>query len=113
MGHKSIDWNYLNRDNDGSLITNGLNTFTKEYWTPQNPTNEYARLDAQGPGGVASPGKVYDRSFIRFESISLGYTLPKTWTSKYQMSNKKIYGSVRNVAVWQKTGSMAIPKQED
>ncbi|ULT44917.1 hypothetical protein KRR40_17330 [Niabella defluvii] len=54
MGHKSIDWNYLNRDNDGSLITNGLNTFTKEYWTPQNPTNEYARLDAQGPGGVAS-----------------------------------------------------------
>lgn len=110
MGHKSIDWNYLNRDNDGSLITNGLNTFTKEYWTPQNPTHDYARLDAQGPGGVASPGKVYDRSFIRFESISLGYTLPKTWTSKYQMSNVKIYGSVRNVAVWQKDWEYGDPE---
>lgn len=110
MGHKSIDWNYLNRDNDGSLITNGLNTFTKEYWTPQNPTNDYARLDAQGPGGVASPGKVYDRSFIRFESISLGYTLPKTWTSKYQMSNVKIYGSLRNVGVWQKDWEYGDPE---
>lgn len=110
MGHKSLDGNYLNRDNDGSLISNGLNTFTKEYWTPQNPTNEYARLDAQGPGGVTSPAKLYDRSFIRFESISLGYTLPKTWTSKYQMSNVKIYGSVRNLGVWQKDWEYGDPE---
>ncbi|MCH5716456.1 hypothetical protein [Niabella hibiscisoli] len=92
------------------MITNGLNTFTKEYWTPQNATNDYARLDAQGPGGVASPGKVYDRSFIRFESISMGYTLPRTWTSKYQMSNVKVYGSVRNVAVWQKDWQYGDPE---
>ena len=80
MGHKSLSTNYLNRDNDGSLITNGMNTFKKEYWTPENPTNKYARLDAQGPAGVSTPGKVYDRSFIRFENISFGYTLPKNGT---------------------------------
>ena len=110
MGHKSLNTNYLNRDNDGSLITNGLNTFTKAYWTPENPTNDYARLDAQGPGGVSTPAKLYDRSFVRFESISLGYTFPKIWSKKYQMENVKLYGSVRNVGVWQKDWEYGDPE---
>lgn len=110
IGHKSLNGNYLNRDNDGSLITNGLNTFTKEYWTPENPTNEYARLDAQGPGGVSSPSQLYDRSFIRFESISVGYSLPSSWISRYQISNAKLYGSLRNVGVWQKNWEYGDPE---
>ena len=109
MGHKSSSTNYLNRDNDGSLITNGMNTFKKEYWTPENPTNKYARLDAQGPAGVSTPAKVYDRSFIRFENISLGYTLPKKWHMK-DIEKIEVYGSVRNVAVWQKEWEYGDPE---
>lgn len=109
MGHKSSSTNYLNRDNDGSLITNGMNTFKKEYWTPENPTNKYARLDAQGPAGVSTPAKVYDRSFIRFENISLGYTLPKKWLMK-DIEKIEVYGSVRNVAVWQKEWEYGDPE---
>lgn len=113
MGHKSLSTNYLNRDNDGSLITNGMNTFKKEYWTPENPTNEYARLDAQGPSGVSTPGKLYDRSFIRFENISVGYTLPKKWLMKYGIEKFKVFGSVRNVAVWQKDWEYGDPETGD
>jgi hypothetical protein len=112
MGHKSSSTNYLNRDNDGSLITNGMNTFKKEYWTPENPTNKYARLDAQGPAGVSTPAKVYDRSFIRFENISLGYTLPKKWHMK-DIEKIEVYGSVRNVAVWQKEWEYGDPETGD
>lgn len=112
MGHKSLSANYLNRDNDGSLITNGMNTFKKEYWTPENPTNNYARLDAQGPAGVSTPSKVYDRSFIRFENISLGYTLPKKWLMK-DIEKIEVYGSVRNVAVWQKEWEYGDPETGD
>jgi TonB-linked SusC/RagA family outer membrane protein len=109
MGHKSLNGNYLNKDNGGSLITYNYNTFAKEYWTPDNPTNEYARLDAMAPAG-ASADKLYDRSFIRFESLSLGYTLPKMWTSKLDVDRLKVYGSVRNVEAWQKNWEYGDPE---
>lgn len=102
MGHKSMETYYLNQDNGGSLITNGLNTYEKKYWTPENPSNKYARLNAQGPAGVTSPGKLHNRSFIRLENISVGYTFPREWVQKFQVEKMKIYGSVRNVAVWKK-----------
>jgi TonB-linked SusC/RagA family outer membrane protein len=99
MGHKRTEGLYINEDNGGSLITYGLNTFKKEYWTPDNPTNKYARLDAQGPDGK-KPGRIYDRSFIRLENITLGYTLPTTWTQKFEIERLKVFATVRNPAVW-------------
>ncbi|MGE4587634.1 MAG: SusC/RagA family TonB-linked outer membrane protein [Mangrovibacterium sp.] len=101
-GHKSLSSNYLNQDNGTSSITNGFNLYAKEYWTPDNPTNEFGRLDARGPAGVTSPGMLYNRSFIRLENITLGYTLPKRITSRWTIEKLKIYGNIRNVAVWTK-----------
>jgi TonB-linked SusC/RagA family outer membrane protein len=109
MGHKSLSGDYLNKDNAGSLITYNFNTFAKNYWTPENPTNKYARLDAQSPAG-AGADKLYDRSFIRFENISVGYTLPKSWTRKLDVEKVKFYGSLRNVAVWQKDWEYGDPE---
>lgn len=101
-GHKSVETMYLNQDNGSSGITRGENVYAKEYWTPENPTNEFARLDAKGPSGVNSPAKLYDRSFIRLENISLAYTLPRKITSQWNIDRVKVFGSVRNVAVWAK-----------
>lgn len=109
MGHKSLSGNYLNKDNGGSLITYNFNTFAKAYWTPENPTSKYARLDATVPSG-ASGDRLYDRSFIRFENVSLGYTFPKVWTRKLDIEKVKLYGSVRNVAVWQKDWEYGDPE---
>jgi TonB-linked SusC/RagA family outer membrane protein len=109
MGHKSLSSNYMNGDNGGSLITYNYNTFAKEYWTPENPSNEYARLDAQTPTG-AGGGTLYDRSYIRLENISLGYTLPKSFTSRYKIEKLKVFGSIRNVAVWNKDWEYGDPE---
>ncbi|MGC4233154.1 MAG: SusC/RagA family TonB-linked outer membrane protein [Niabella sp.] len=109
MGHKSLNGNYLNKDNGGSLITYNFNTFSKEYWTPENPTNEYARLDAMAPSG-AGADKLYDRSFIRLENISFGYSLPKLLANRLNVQKVKLYGSVRNVAVWQKDWEYGDPE---
>jgi TonB-linked SusC/RagA family outer membrane protein len=102
MGHKSLNGAYLNQDNGTSLVTNLANTWEKNYWTLDNPTNDYARLDARGPAGVSAPGMLYDRSFIRLENVTLGYTLPSKWISKLGIEKLKVYSSVRNVAVWTK-----------
>ena len=109
MGHKSLSGNYLNKDNGGSLITANFNTFSKSYWTPDNPTNKYARLDATGPAGAATD-RLYDRSFIRFENVAVGYTFPKAWTRKVDIEKVKLYGSVRNVAVWQRDWEYGDPE---
>jgi TonB-linked SusC/RagA family outer membrane protein len=109
MGHKSLSGNYLNKDNGGSLITYNYNTFSKEYWTPENPTNQYARLDANAPAG-ASADKLYNRSFIRFENVSVGYTLPNKMTKKLEIEQVKVFGSVRNVGVWQKDWEYGDPE---
>lgn len=49
MGHKSLESMYLNNDDDGGGMTYRLvNKNAKEYWTVDNPTNKYARIEAQG-----------------------------------------------------------------
>jgi hypothetical protein len=42
----------MNTYNDGSLYTNNFNPFVNPYWTIDNPTNDWARLDARGPAGA-------------------------------------------------------------
>lgn len=109
MGHKSLSGNYLNQDNGGSLITNGMNTFKEPYWTVDHPTNSYARLDAAGPDGI-TPYKLYDRSFIRLENISCGYTLPGQLAGRLDMQQVKVYATIRNVAVWNKDWEYGDPE---
>lgn len=109
MGHKTLNGEYLNKDNGGSVITYNFNTFSKEYWTPENPTNRYARLDAMAPAGAGS-NRLYDRTFIRFENIAFGYTLPSKLTNKWDLQRVKVFGSLRNVAVWQNNWDYGDPE---
>lgn len=97
MGHKSRAGYYLNGDNSGSMFTQTCNTYVKEYWTPENPTNEYGRLNAVGPNGATGVNKVYNRSFVRLDNITLGYTLPKEWTRKFAMERVHLTAGINNV----------------
>lgn len=97
MGHKSLSGNYLNGDNSGSMFTNTCNTFKKEYWTPDNPTNEYARLNAVGPSGCTGVQKLYNRSFVRLDNITVGYTLPQEWTRKFMVEKVHLTAGINNV----------------
>ncbi|WP_281228694.1 SusC/RagA family TonB-linked outer membrane protein [Flavobacterium aquiphilum] len=103
MGHKSLDGRYMNTYNDGSLYTNNYNPFVNPYWTIDNPTNDWARLDARGPAG-AGTAKLYDRSFIRLDNISLAYSLPKDLIERLHLRNFKIFASVQNAATWAASG---------
>lgn len=117
MGHKSLNGYWLNQDNGGSQVTNAFNVMAKDYWTPDNPTNKYGRLNAAGPntglqGGVS---KLYNRSFVRLDDITLGYTLPRTWSNRLQIERIRVTASCKNVATfsgWEygdpETGGLAI-----
>lgn len=111
MGHKSLSGNYLNNDDDGGRMAYGMaNLPAKEYWTTENPTNDYGRIEAKGPTGAAGAQRLYDRSFIRLDNISVGYTLPNKWVSKWNLNHIKLYGTVRNVATWTKDWEYGDPE---
>jgi TonB-linked SusC/RagA family outer membrane protein len=96
MGHKSLAGYWLNGDNSGSMFTNTCNTYKKEYWTPDNPTNDYARLNAVGPSGVTGINKLYNRNFVRVDNITIGYTLPKELTSKIGIERVHFSAGIHN-----------------
>jgi len=101
MGGKSLNSNYMNTFNDASLYKFNFNPYVNPYWTLDNPTNDWARLDAKGPAGTpVAPGKLYDRSFIRLDNISLAFSLPKNLLERAHVKNLKIYASIQNVATW-------------
>ncbi|GAB3418282.1 TonB-dependent receptor [Niabella aquatica] len=102
MGHKSLNGAYLNQDNNTSLVTAGANTYEKPYWTADNSSDFWGRLDARGPSGLNAPKRVFNRSFARLDNITLGYTLPGKLLQSVNIENLKVFGSIRNVAVWKK-----------
>ena len=73
------------------------NSYVTPYWTPENPTNDYARLfSSNGSAGF----NVYRyASFIRINNISLAYNLPKSVVSKASLQSFKVFITASNVAV--------------
>lgn len=98
LGHKSLAGYYLNNDNGANMVTYCYNTYKKEYWTVDNPTNDYARLNASGPNGATGAQKLYNRSFVRFDNVSLSYTLPQRLIRPLALQRVKLFATVRNLA---------------
>lgn len=94
-GHKST---FNNAKNNDRLYPDRFNSFITPYWTPENPLNNWARLNSSAGGAVFN---VYrDRSFIRFNNLTLAYSVPKPLLSKANISNLKLSGGIRNVGWW-------------
>lgn len=71
------------------------------YWTPENPTNDYWSKDdgyanQYIAGKTVTPGKYQSANFWRVKDITLSYNLPKAFAKKIGLSNTKIYFSCKN-----------------
>lgn len=76
-------------------------------WTPESPSSSVPRLD----WGAKYTGATSDRwmtssDYLSLNNISLGYTLPKSLTSKIGLASVRIYGAADNVALWSKRKGM-------
>jgi TonB-linked SusC/RagA family outer membrane protein len=92
---------YLHAPN-GAYLTNlnGLRNGLKvNYWTPENPTNEFPAPGGALPGSASTAWTTlayYDASFAKVRSINLGYTLPQSISSKIKASTARVYVTVQN-----------------
>ncbi|MEP2026911.1 MAG: TonB-dependent receptor [Reichenbachiella sp.] len=83
----------------GEVGTGRYNALNMNYWTVDNPSNEY-----YGPGIASNPyrGAIFyqDASFVRISDITFGYTLPRTALEKFGFSNFRVYAQVTNPFVF-------------
>ncbi|WP_233376562.1 SusC/RagA family TonB-linked outer membrane protein [Maribellus sp. CM-23] len=93
-GHKGKMNSAKNRDS----FPERVNSYKIPFWTPETPHNDYARIYSAEGGAVFDVWR--DRSFIRLDNISLSYNVPNSLLDRAQISNLKIFATIRNVGWW-------------
>ena len=83
-----------------------LNNMVKDYWTPENPTNESAQPGNMGTyrSKAGSWGNqksdvshtMSSSDFFKITHVSLGYTFDKKVISKSFLTNLRLYCTVQN-----------------
>lgn len=113
LSYENFDLSFFFQSSIGNKIANlnnldlynfsGQNNVLREAglnrWTPQNPSNTYARAVASGviDYGQTSSAIIEDASYVRLRNISLSYTVPPRKLRAVSMSNLSFYISATNL----------------
>ena len=79
-----------------------MQTYMLDRWCGPGTSDRLPRLTAEADGGMnqnwrSSDLMVYDGSFLRLRNLTLGYTLPETWTRKLLISKLRLYLNAENL----------------
>jgi len=91
-------------------IHSGASAIKRDYWTLENPTNEYPGLYYGGE--KYQPAVLEDRSFVRLQDITLAYGFSKTVLNKLGVNNLKIYLSGKNLLTLTKKYKEKVLREE-
>ena len=87
-----------NQAKNNSGFQDRQNSYRFPYWTATTPTNDYARLYSSN--GSATFSVYRETSFIRLNTVSLGYTFNKRLLERARIETMKIYANVSNAALF-------------
>ena len=74
-----------------------------DYWTPANPDARWPRLTAPGTAstinnyGKGSDLNIFNASYVRLKNIQLGYTLPKSLTTRIGLNKLSVFVNGQNL----------------
>ena len=68
-------------------------------WTPENKNAKYPQYIYRDPNNATATSSryLYMGNYLRISNVTLGYTLPKTWTQKAFIQKLRAYVSVDNL----------------
>jgi hypothetical protein len=79
------------------FMNSRVNQYKVNYWTPDNPTNDFPQPDASRDALQYTSTLSYrDGSFIKIRSINLGYSFPSKITNKIGLSSLRLYLAAQN-----------------
>lgn len=103
IGGKVYDYHYQSLMGPVSGTPNGGN-FHKDIlksWTPNNTSSDIPRFQYQDQYTASSSDRwLTNASYLAFQSFTVGYTLPKEWISKLQLTKLRVYVAGQNLALW-------------
>lgn len=95
-----LDGNYL-----GLANTNQYASYINR-WSPENPTNANFKPGGHGPAGAQSTRVLEDGSYLRFKTVSLGYSIPSKYIKRFYLSNLSLVVSAQNLYTFTKYSGM-------
>ena len=88
---------YMYGYNEGGSLNGKKNGIKVNYWTPENASNEAPRPQYTAAVSYFGILGLQDASYFRLRSVTLGYTLPKTWTRKVSIEKARVYATATNL----------------
>src|SRR5690606_11989260 len=89
--------------NNNNALAGRYQQIKVDYWTPNNPTNEFPRPKSNQEFPVYGSTLIYfDGSFIKLRNINFGYTFTPTMAKKLGMESFRLYSSVQQPFIWSK-----------
>ncbi len=72
-----------------------------DYWTPNNPTNEFPRPFSTQEFPQYNTTLIYfDGTFVKIRNINFGYTFPQSISKKLGMESLRLYTSIQQPKIW-------------
>ncbi|MBQ9656025.1 MAG: TonB-dependent receptor [Prevotella sp.] len=95
LSEVSNTWKMYNTDANGDIyiVTDPTELAALNANTLYPVTHEY---------GITSSKFIEDASFLRLQTLTVGYTFPKVWTKKVGISNLRVYFTGGNLFCWKK-----------
>lgn len=108
FSYKGLDLSFFLFARVGSTFRSGFHTAFNSlagrynnldinYWTPNNPTNEFPRPNQNQEAPVfQSTLQYFSGTFLKVRNVNLGYTLPESLTSRIKLSSLRLFASAQN-----------------
>jgi hypothetical protein len=112
FNYKGIDFSFMfyyrlgfmiNSDfsNGQATMQGRYNNLNVDYWTIDNPTNDYPRPNKNQENiTYGSSLRYMDGGFVKLRNVTLGYTLPASISEKLKMSKLRFYVTAQNPLIW-------------
>ncbi len=112
FSYKGIDFSFILYARIGQTILSGFHANNNalagryqqikvDYWTPNNPTNEFPQPNKDQEFPVNNQTLFYfDGSFVKLRNINFGYTLPSEITKKLGIESMRIFSSIQQPKIW-------------
>jgi hypothetical protein len=110
--YKGIDFSFffyyrlgfmINSDfsNAQATMQGRYNNINVDYWTIDNPTNDYPRPNKNQENITYGTSLRYmDGGFVKLRNVTLGYTLPESVIDRMKMTKFRIYFTAQNPLIW-------------
>jgi TonB-linked SusC/RagA family outer membrane protein len=86
---------------DNNQLAGRYQQIKVDYWTPNNPTNEFPRPNKDQEFPVFNQTLIYfDGSFVKIRNINFGYSLPDNLTKKLGVESLRIFSSIQQPRIW-------------